>query len=85
MVTNCAWAQRFGYVPWSWNCSGWCILGFFRLGGRCVSQERLGRCHMDDCHGSREWFKRRAMFGLFTLVFDYLTLVYPLLLCHFTR
>ncbi len=62
-----------GYSLWlgasfrgSWDCSGWCILGYYRLGGWNMTRKRLGGCQMDDRHGSRESFKRRAMFMSFS-------------------
>ncbi|KAF8906324.1 hypothetical protein CPB85DRAFT_891693 [Mucidula mucida] len=61
MAISCGWALRYGWVLWSLDCSGCCILGFSRLGGWDMTRKRLGGCHMDDRHGSRESFKGKAV------------------------
>ncbi|KAF8914529.1 hypothetical protein CPB85DRAFT_536464 [Mucidula mucida] len=61
MAISCGWALCYGWVLWSLDCSGCGILGFYRLGGWTMTRKRLGRCQMDDRHGSRESFKARPM------------------------
>ncbi|KAF8906350.1 hypothetical protein CPB85DRAFT_1313934, partial [Mucidula mucida] len=61
VAIRCGWALCYGWVLWSLDCSGCCILGFYRLGGWNMTRKKLGGCQMYDCHGSRESFKGRAM------------------------